>query len=251
MPTFDAIIFDLGRTLIYFDGKWAQVESQAHRALAEKLKEFGLELNQEDCMRLFRNELEKYFRARDRNYIEHTTQVILRTTLDACGYPGVPEQILRDALEAFYGVSQAHWKAEKDAQITLDRLKKRGYRLGMISNAADDADVQKLVDKAGLRPYFDKILTSAGEGIRKPDERIFQKLLDHWGLPAYKVAMVGDMLNADILGARNAGIFAVWIRRHADPEISQSDLQFIQPDAVIDTLSELPDLLKELSEGRK
>lgn len=251
MPTFDAIIFDLGRTLIYFDGEWVQVESRAHRALLEKLKEFGFELDQDDCARLFRDKLEKYFQARERNYIEHTTQVILRATLEECGYSEVPEQVLLDALGAFYGVSQAYWKPEKDAHKTLDWLKDRGYRLGMISNAADDADVQKLVDNAELRPYFDKILTSAGVGIRKPDERIFQKLLDHWGLPASRVVMVGDMLNADILGARNSGIFAVWIRRRADPEISQSDMQFIQPNAVIDTLSELPDLLQVLSNGRK
>ena len=251
MPTFDAIIFDLGSTLIHFDGKWDQVESRADQALAYKLKEFGFEFDWADCLLLFRNKLEKYFEARDRNYIEHTTQVILRDTLTECGYPGVSEQVNRNALKAFYRVSQAHWKPESDAHATLNELKNRGYRLGMISNAADDADVQSLVDQARLRPYFDKILTSAGEGIRKPDERIFNKLLDHWRLAASKVAMVGDMLSADILGARNAGMFAVWIRRHADPEISQRDLQYIQPDAVIDTLSELLDLLQELSGDQK
>lgn len=251
MPTFNAIIFDLGRTLIYFDGHWKQVEAQADRALANKLEELGFEIEQDGFLSRFRGRVERYYQAREEDYLEHTTQVVLRDILAECGYPNVSSKVLRDALAAFYSVSQSHWKTEHDAHTTLVTLKARGFRLGMISNAADDADVQALVDQARLRPYFDKILTSACVGFRKPDERIFNKLLGHWGLPASRVAMVGDMLNADILGARNAGIFSVWIKRRANPETSRRDLQTIQPDAVIDTLSELPILLKELSGDEK
>jgi HAD superfamily hydrolase (TIGR01549 family) len=251
MPTFNAIIFDLGRTLIYFDGHWKQVEDQADQALADELEELGFEIEKNDFLSRFRDRVEQYYQAREEDYLEHTTQVVLKDILAECGYPNVSQQVLRDALAAFYNVSQNHWKTEHDAHATLDILRARGFRMGMISNAADDADVQALVDQAQLRPYFDKILTSACVGLRKPDERIFNKLLDHWRLPASRVVMVGDMLNADILGARNAGIFSVWIKRRVNPETSRRDLQYIQPDAVIDTLSELPNLLNELSEDGK
>jgi FMN phosphatase YigB (HAD superfamily) len=53
-----------------------------------------------------------------------------------------------------------------------------GYRLGLISNAGDDADVQTLLDQANLRAYFEIILTSAGQGIRKPNPKIFWTALN-------------------------------------------------------------------------
>jgi putative hydrolase of the HAD superfamily len=125
-------------------------------------------------------------------------------------------------------------------------LNAQGHRLGLISNAGDDADVQTLIDQSNLRGYFDIILTSAALGIRKPNPRIFQTALDHWGIPASRAAMVGDSLGADILGARNAGIYSVWITRRADTPANRSHEDTIRPDAVITTLAELIPLLEEL-----
>jgi HAD superfamily hydrolase (TIGR01662 family) len=128
----------------------------------------------------------------------------------------------------------------------LGALRKAGYRLGMISNASDDADVQALIDKAGVRPYFEVILTSAAVGIRKPNPRIFHMALERLGTSPGKTAMVGDTLGADILGANNAGMFSIWITRRADVPDNRAHLDTIRPDAVIDTLSDLPRLLESL-----
>jgi FMN phosphatase YigB (HAD superfamily) len=84
------------------------------------------------------------------------------------GYTDLEDKTLRQALHTMYAVSQAHWVAEEDALPTLEKLRREGYRLGIISNAADDEDVQALVDQANLRSYFDLILTSAAAGIRSP-----------------------------------------------------------------------------------
>lgn len=74
--------------------------------------------------------------------------------------------------------------------------------------------------------------------------------LAHWGtLPAH-AAMVGDTLGADILGAKNAGIFSIWITRRADNPANQAHLDTIQPDAQIAALDELPGLLQELGGTR-
>jgi FMN phosphatase YigB (HAD superfamily) len=121
-----------------------------------------------------------------------------------------------------------------------------GYRLGMISNAADDENVQELVDKGQLRPYFEFILSSAACGIRKPDPHIFQLALEHFRVPPEKTVMVGDTLEADILGANQLGIYSIWIPRHAENP-PEGELP-IQPQAVVPSLSELPKLLEELEE---
>jgi FMN phosphatase YigB (HAD superfamily) len=62
--------------------------------------------------------------------------------------------------------------------------------------------------------------------------------------------MVGDTLGADILGAQNAGMFAIWVTRYADAPGNRNHRETIHPDATIETIRELPDLLKQLEKGR-
>jgi putative hydrolase of the HAD superfamily len=155
----------------------------------------------------------------------------------------VPENTIQAAVRAMYATSQAHWEAEQDAIPMLEALRQRGYRLGLVSNAADDQDVQTLVDKAGIRPYFQVILTSAAQGIRKPNPRLFHHALQSLGeIMPEKAAMVGDTLSADILGAQNAGLYAIWIRRRADKAANRAHADTIHPDRTVDTLSELVEI---------
>lgn len=242
----DAVIFDLGNTLLYFDTAWPEVLSQADIVLFDRLQAAGLDLDAREFLATFRTRLDEYFRERETEFIEYTTQYVLRLLLAECGYPDVPDSVLRPALDAMYAVTQAHWQPEPDAIPTLQVLKEQGYRIGLISNAADDRDVQTLIDKAGIRPYLEGVLTSAAEGIRKPNPRLFTRLLKEWGIPPQRAAMVGDTLGADILGARNAGMFSIWITRRADTPANHAHADTIHPDAAISTLAELPGLLGRL-----
>ncbi len=246
---FDVILFDLGNTLIYFNGQWSQVTQKAHAALLQSLVQNGIQLQEETFLTSFRQRLEEYFEERDTEFIEHTMAYILKTLLAELGFNSVGSQVIQQALAVMYAVSQAHWKPEEDSVPTLQKLQMGGYGLGLISNAADNADVQALVDQAGLRKYFDVILTSAAQGIRKPNPRIFHQALQHWGVAPTQAAMVGDTLGADILGAENAGIFSIWITRRADTPGNRAHRDTIQPQAEIETLSELPELFAKLAAG--
>lgn len=237
------VLFDLGNTLMYFDSEWSRVLPESNTALLKSLHKDGIRVEDQDFLRLIEARLQEYYQARDTEFLEYTTGYMLLSLLSELGYPEVPERVLQRALRAMYAVTQAHWQLEDDAKPTLEALLKRGCRLGLISNAGDDQDVQTLVDKFGLRPYFDVILTSAAQGIRKPNPRIFWNALQRLGAAPAQALMVGDTLGADILGARNAGIFSVWITRRADKAANQAHLETIRPDATIETLSEVVDLL--------
>ena len=242
----EAVIFDLGNTLLYFDGEWPEVLDRAELALIYHLQDEGLTIDEGEFQAEFHAKLIEYYQERDMEFIEYTTMYVLRSLLEKSGYSQVSDTIMRAALEDFYAVTQNHWTLEDDAVAMLNMLQSTDYRLGMISNAGDDADVQALVDKAGLRSYFDRIVTSAAEGIRKPNPRIFGVLLDHWNIPASRAVMVGDTLGADVLGAQNAGIFAVWITRRADTTANNAHTDTIHPEASITHLAELPDLLQRI-----
>jgi HAD superfamily hydrolase (TIGR01549 family) len=238
-----ALIFDLGSTLIYFDAPWEAVRPLAEAALLNSLAEVGSPVEAAEFLPRHRRLLDQFYKHRENpEFFEVAAAYVLNAALQELGLPALEASAARRALAAMYAVSQRHWRSEADAHPTLQTLLGRGYHLGMISNAADDADVQTLVDNAGLRGYFDFILVSAAVGVRKPNPRIFRQGLAQWGLPPERAAMIGDMLGADILGARNTGLAAVWITRRADVAANRAHLDTIQPDAQVASLAELLEL---------
>lgn len=238
------ILFDLGSTLIYSKDPWLPIFKQADQALVERLRQAGIQLDLEAFSSEFETFLDSYYAGRGVDLIEKTTFSLLSELLEQKGFKDVPVAVVRAALDAIYSITRQNWYIEADAVPTLNKLRKAGYRLGMISNTSDDWNVQQLVDRWGLRPFFEIIITSAGCGFRKPDKRIFQLALDHFTLPPYQVAMLGDTLEADILGANQAGIYSIWITRRA--QILEEGELMIQPQAVITALEQLPDLLVEV-----
>jgi HAD superfamily hydrolase (TIGR01549 family) len=238
-PKITHILFDLGNTLLYFDGNWDQALERAIAAMPAPLREAGLEFDEPRFQTEFCAALKAYYARRDDDLIELTTLHILRGSLAALGLPPLPDTVLQTALAAFYAVTQAHWHAEPDALPTLRLLHARGIRMGVVSNAAWDADVQAQVDQHGLRGWLDFVLTSAAFGVRKPHPLIFQRALQHWHTAPGSALMVGDMLAADVLGAQRAGLAGVWLTRRANGRQGGG----VTPDRVIGSLAELPGLL--------
>lgn len=245
---FDVILFDLGSTLIYYDADWGETRPERDAALISRLRQAGISPDGDAFLDQFNDLLMTYFVERDTEFIEYTAGYLLTSLLREWGYTDVSPSVIQHALAGMYAVNQAYWKLEADVHPTLQALLVQGYKLGLISNTGDDTNVQTLVDRDGLRSYFDVIVTSAAQGIRKPNPRIFHIALEHWGIPAYQAAMVGDSLGADILGARNAGLYGIWITRHADTAANRSHEDTIRPDAVINSLEELLELLDSLIE---
>jgi putative hydrolase of the HAD superfamily len=239
-----AVIFDLGGTLMYERAAWDSVIPQADEALTNYLRAQGMELNLSTFPREFRKRLDQYFRKREKDLLETTYSFVLREILTDKGYGDISEMTLRSALDSLFAVTQTNWVLEEDTLPALQKLEEDGYRLGLISNAGDDQDVQQLARRFDISHYFDFILTSAACSYRKPHPRIFELALSNWYLLPSEAVMVGDNLDADIRGAKSAGLYAVWISRRAGKQ--NSDQLPVQPDASLSTLSELPALLDRL-----
>lgn len=241
-----AVLFDLGSTLIYFGDDWQAVQAAGNRKLLQALRSAGLALEETRFLAAWQSALSTYQQEREITLVESGTNQVLAGALNELGYPDTPQIVLRQALSALYAVSQEHWRTELDAGAALEQLKRSGLRLGVLSNAADNNDVQRLVDQTGLRPLFDFVLSSAALGVRKPDRRAFQAALQAWGLPGEKAVMVGDQLHADIYGAHQVGMGGIWITRQTGVEPQRTSLELAAPEAVIGSLSELPRVLERL-----
>src|SRR5215216_1630089 len=239
-----AVLFDLGGTLMYERASWDAVTAKADEALTNYLREQGMELNLSTFPREFRKRLDKYFKKREKDLLETSYSFVLRDVLTDKGYRDVQDGVIRSALDRLFAITQTNWMLEEDTISTLQKLETDGYRMGLISNAGDDQDVQQLARHFGIARYFDFILTSAACSYRKPHRRIFEIALSNWYFLPSEAVMVGDNLDADIRGAQSVGLFAIWISRRAGKRTEEQ--LSIQPDASLSTLQELPAFLDRL-----
>ena len=233
-----AVIFDLGGTLMYERASWHDITAQGDEALTKYLIAQGMELNLSTFPVEFRRRLGEYFSQREKDLLETSYTFVLIELLKDKGYTNLPDDVVRKALDSLFTITQTNWMLEDDALPTLKKLEKDGYRIGLISNAGDDQDVHQLLQRFGIASYFDFILTSAACSYRKPHPRIFELAIANWYFLPSETVMVGDNLDADIRGAKSAGLYAVWISRRAGS--SSEDQPRVQPDATVSTLSELP-----------
>ncbi len=97
------------------------------------------------------------------------------------------------------------------ARELLTWFKDRGFKLGIISNA--EGQIKRLITHAGLDASFDTILDSHEVGFQKPDERIFERALADLNVKPSEAVHVGDLFEADVVGARAAGIVPVLVDR--------------------------------------
>ncbi|MFH2039572.1 MAG: HAD family hydrolase [Chloroflexota bacterium] len=243
-PNIKVILFDLGKTLMYSLHPWPEIFKLANKKLRNVIIEAvgtpNLNFTEDDFQTFFNN----YFDQRNINLVELGAQKVLKDFLALKGYKDIPESIIRQALDAMYAITQINWVLEDDTIPVLDELTKKGYHLGLISNAADDRDVQQLIDRMGLRSRFEFVLTSAACGRRKPDPLMFLKALNHFSVEPHQTAMVGDTLSADISGAENLGLYSIWITRRI--QLPPDGELPIQPQAIISHLTDLVPLFDDL-----
>ena len=96
---------------------------------------------------------------------------------------------------------------------TLDLLmylKRKGYRLGVITNGSAFSQRNK-IRHIGIEDFFEAIIVSGDYDFKKPQKELFLEALKAFDLPAEECLYVGDTFSNDIYGALKAGMQAVWI----------------------------------------
>jgi putative hydrolase of the HAD superfamily len=91
----------------------------------------------------------------------------------------------------------------------LERLKQKGYRLGMITNGFGDFQASN-IQALGIKEYFEVILISESEGIRKPDPAIFLRASEMMNLLPEECVYVGDHPTNDVMASKNVGMRGIW-----------------------------------------
>jgi putative hydrolase of the HAD superfamily len=118
-----------------------------------------------------------------------------------------------------------------DVLPTLSALK-GNYTMGLLSNG------NSYPKHLGLEGMFSFVIFSQDHGIEKPDPGVFQIAVNKAGCTRDQLLHIGDSLNDDIGGAKNAGIKSIWLDR-----TNTENTPNPRADCVITSLSQLLDIL--------
>ncbi len=242
-----SIIFDLDETLIDWSGfkedTWDALHAYHLTGVFEYLREF-VPLNDYDT---FVSE----FRSRITNAWQSARETLVAPNVpaalvDAALAVGVPKGSIDKPrlLEAYRWKQIEGTVTFPEVAETLTELRAAGLRLGIVTNADQPMALRDLeLESLGLAEFFPECRVSAADhGYLKPHPSIFRAALDCLGTEPNESVFVGDDLNADIIGAQRAGLFAVYRRSRGVFESVKPNPD-VQPDATITDLTELPAVL--------
>lgn len=99
----------------------------------------------------------------------------------------------------------------KENEKALEYVKGKGYRMAVISNFDYARTAYALIDRFGIRHFFEKIIISEEVGWRKPSPLIFMRAFELLGIKPEEALMVGDNFKADVVGAKGVGMDTVWL----------------------------------------
>jgi putative hydrolase of the HAD superfamily len=223
-----AVTVDALGTLVRMEPPAPHLREQLRRVV-------GVAVSEEQAAKAFGDEIAYYLQ----HHLEGRDPESLSELRDRCagvlraslGLEHVELARIREAL-----LASLHFHAFDDARPALEELRARGLTLVAASNW--DSSLPDVLERAGIAPLLDGVVSSAMVGFTKPAPELFRAALELAGASPERALHVGDSLENDIEGARGMGMRAVLVARHGvGPGVDRVP--------VISALTELPRLLSD------
>ncbi len=240
-----AVTFDLGGTLVEYENVlWEELEAAAwrnvHRHLAARGQFPG---TADDFTQAMMEASAGFWRRAEQTQQSARLHEVFHQGLARLGLPAPNPDDFVELAEHFHAGTIDLVSVYDDALPTLLELKRRGLKLGLISNtlwpgALHTRDLRRF----GLDELFDVLTYSSEHPHTKPHPSIFWETLRRLGdIPPERAAHVGDRIVDDVQGAQRAGMKGI-LKAHP----RRVPVEGIKPDARIERLAELPDVLERL-----
>ena len=210
-PPLRAVIFDLWNTIAEWPAaSWSSVRPRIARRLGLTPEEFD-----------------------ERWYGELGEARELGAMKDALAQFDATPELVEEIVSMRRVVTQEGLVPMPGALETIIELRRRGFRLGLISVCSDD--VPALWPETPFQGLFDAEIFSCFVGLRKPDPRIYLLACEQLEIEPHDAMFVGDGANDELAGAERVGMTAVLLER-PDEELEWSGQR----------IHSLPELLPDL-----
>ncbi|MEX0749974.1 MAG: HAD family hydrolase [Dehalococcoidia bacterium] len=246
--TIRAVIFDLGHTLWDIGHPGTSLE----RAYADMRSTLCARLERDDLPEAaaFQRAVYDVLVASSKTYFSdgpNLDQPPSHVWIDrGCRAIGVEleEALLREITPPLFATERDSLICGDGTLDAVQALSDAGYAIGCVTNTlADTATIRAMLRKHGFEDVMRSVVVSADEGWRKPHASLFEKALRETGVAAQEAVFVGDSPLHDIGGAKAVGMWAVLTRQYVARPYEGFEPQ---PDAVIDHVRELGDVLQRL-----
>ena len=228
--TFDAIVFDLGNTLV----PWTARESTELYVALE-----GVFSRHCGAMPDF---MERAAAARDRLIAHHQDTDMREVTIEefaeaVCEGPR-PDGLI-DAIATASGEAFLRLATIPDYVPDLFGTLAARYKLAVLSNFYVSEPVHDLLGRHGLAAHLTHVEVSATTGFAKPHPEPFDVVREALDTPMERILMVGDEFWADIVGANRAGFLTALTHEHRQGPTSDPRAPDVQADRILTSLEEL------------
>lgn len=225
-----AVIFDLDNTLVDF----MKMKREAVAAAARAMVDHGLPMKESEAY-------DRLFEIYEREGIENQ-EVLDHFLTEELGR--LDHRLLAAGVVAYRRAREANLVLYPHVKLTLMELIRRGYKLGVLSDAPGRQAWLRLAN-LGLLHYFQHVITHDDTGKWKPDPAPFRKMLEVLALGHDEVLMVGDWPDRDIQGARNLHIRTALALYGSDFDTEDSGADFL-----LHSVDELLPILDTINGGR-
>jgi putative hydrolase of the HAD superfamily len=234
-----AVVFDYGHTLMNFnpaeDALLACYEDVLALLRAEAYEELPeAEELVENVSRRIEREIQESYRLRS---LEELDVVLLfQRALGDVGLD-LPPQLIHRIIIMEHRAMVSRMTVPRDSLTVLADLRRRGLRIGLVSNAHFLPEMMREdIERFGVARFVDDAVFSSEVGVRKPHPDIFNKVLTAIGVAPRDALFVGDRVADDIAGAHTVGMRTVLTTEYRQETL---DPDGIRPDFVITNLTGL------------
>lgn len=227
---FDAIVLDLGNTLLPFGER----EDRAfYGALQQTLVDaIGPMPDFADRARRAKERL--HFERRRTTMREVTVAELLECFLDDAPPAGLPETVEEAVSRVFLEVS----RFPESTKRTIETLAAR-QPVALLSNFFLTKPIEELLDRHGLTRHFAHIEVSATSGFMKPHGTPFARVREALNLDGKRALMVGDDFWCDIVGGHRAGFETALTHEHRQEDPADAEAPEVRPGRILRNLDEL------------
>jgi len=249
MQKIKAIGFDLFNTLITMEPHGLD---EANSKLMQSLRQGGFAFEEDLFKQAYRAAYIRLLEESRQSGRETHNRFWISAALESQGYKIPPDDPrIAAAVDAYFSTFGRFCFLLPGTRETLGVLK-QSYRLGLLSNFTHGPAAREIIERLGLIEFFEVILISGELGYRKPHPSVFDRLIEHLAFEKDQIIFVGDDPEADIAGAKDAGIQPVWTTHVLDQNLPISKLIPFPESTIRDTeaprISNWEDLFTLLNE---